>query len=124
MYAAVLTCGSEQPFTKSEEVDLSGGSNTDSTIHADTGNRLEVTIQIAQEGDEWAICGRPVVKDTFGNILVVLSPQDVTPGVRASYGYAFIAPAAAQYVVGFDNLECSIRLTPARALVTGSIYQR
>jgi hypothetical protein len=122
--AAALACGSDQPFTKTEEVDLSGQSNVGSAIQAETGSRLEVVIQIEQEGDEWAICGRPAVKDVFGNLLAVLSARGVTPGVRSSYQYAFYSPAAGQYAVQFDMRECNIRLTPARATVIWTVYHR
>ena len=153
MSASVLTCGSEQPVTKTaeseqpvtnaeeseqsvtgtealekldtktEEVDLKVSSAA-SAINADTGNRLEVTVQIAQDGDEYVVCGQPAVMDPFGNLLQVLYPRDLVPGIRASYQYAFIAPTAGQYVVAFDNRECNVRLTSAMATVTWTIYRR
>ncbi|MBI4298835.1 MAG: hypothetical protein HY666_03655 [Chloroflexi bacterium] len=95
-----------------------------STAPVEEGDRVDVVVSIRQRGDESARCGRPNVKDAFGNVLVTLSPYENQPGVGATYRYAFYAAAAGLYSVELDNKECDIRRTIAAAVVTWTVYRQ
>ena len=132
-----LGCGSEDdgyladetpapPIYHEERIDLweLDLSVARSSVAIETGNRVEVAVDVRQQGDEYAQCARPSVMDTYGNLVTMLSPHAATPGAGASYKYAFVAPAAGQYTVELDNRECNVRRTPSSAVVAWTVYQR
>lgn len=107
--------------TEQDQVNLAGISTASSTMQADFGELVEVSIDVAQERDLFAQCGVPTVRDTFGNFMAELSPIIHEPGQRASYSYSFIAPASGTYTIELDNRECDVRQTTASATVNWRI---
>jgi endonuclease YncB( thermonuclease family) len=104
-----------------DNIKLAGISTALSTTQADFGDLVEVSIEVVQEGDLFAHCGVPAVKDTFGNFIAELSPIIHEPGQRATYSYSFIVPANGAYNVELDNRECDERQTTASATVTWNV---
>ena len=100
-----------------DDINLAGLSTASSTMQADFGDLVEVSVDVVQEGDLYAHCGVPTVRDTFGNVMAELSPIIHEPGQRTSYSYSFIASAKGTYTVELDNRECDVRQTTASATV-------
>ena len=94
-----------------------------SQVHIEVGNRVEITIGITQEKDDYARCGEPSIKDSFGNTIVYLSPVKEDPGTAALYKYSFYAAAEGAYSVYFDYGNCSVRGTSAKAEVKWVVHE-
>ena len=90
-----------------------------SQIHIEVGNRVEIT----QEKDDYARCGKPSIRDSFGNTIVYLSPVKEDPGTAALYKYSFYAAAKGAYSVYFDYGNCSVRGTSAKAEVKWVVHE-
>ena len=123
-----LAAPTATPIFSEESIDLSSLADFPSvgrsSAHAEIGSRVEVTIGIIQEGNMYARCGEPSVKDSFGNVMAVLSPVEEKPGEMALYKYAFYAPVEGTYTVELDNFECAVGLTSAEATVKWIVHQR
>ena len=150
---AVITCGSPSSVdgtsangirTITSVIDLSrvpvppSGS---SSVPVSVGDRVEVTIDVAQPDDQYRACAEPTVKDSFGNPLAVLSsaaapgppPANVSRSETSGsfplslairYRFAFFAAASGTYSVFLDNYECSIASLPSSATVAWHIEDR
>ena len=128
----LLACGVEReqsgpkaistPVSVQNQLNLSDKSVHRLTVQAKVGDRIDVVVDIRQQGDEYARCGQPTVRDVFGNVLAILSPKTETPGVGASYQYAFFAASNGQYTLELNNRECNVRETPAEATVTWTVH--
>ena len=119
----VIAVASESTVTsRPERIDLTIASIARARFDAEMGDRLEVSIAVTQAGDDRTRCGEPmVVEDSFGNPMASLKPISSTPGVGATYRYAFYVAASGEYAVSFDNSECNIRQTNAAASITWSV---
>jgi len=112
------------PIVHEQQIDLTNRTSARSSVHAELGNRVEVSIEVRQKGDPWGRCGEPVARDAFGNVMAALSPVDNEPGEWALYKYAFYAPVTGLYSVELQNEECDIRETSATATVRWTVHHR
>ena len=78
-----------------------------SQVHIEVGNRVEITIGITTGKNHYG-CGKPSIRDSFGNTIVYLSPVKEDPGTAALYKYSFYAAAEGAYSVYFDYGNCSV----------------
>jgi len=114
--------GDASTDSQRDEFDLASSSAQHSFKRIDLGSRVEVAVIVQQQGDEYALCAKPTVKDAFGNVLATLSPVALTPGATAAYKFAFYAAAEGRYSVELNNRECSVRQTAARATVNWIVH--
>lgn len=110
-------------ISRREHINLANQSWRRSAMHADAGDRVEVTIEIWQQKGGYARCGEPLVRDVTGNVLAVLSPEVERRGINAYYRYEFVAAESGQYTVELLNQGCDITKTPASAILTWTVHK-
>ena len=87
-------------------------------------DRLEATLNITQGlQNQRALCGNPVLVDPFGNRVAILTPNIVRKAELTHYAISVFITAPGQYILEFDNLECDIRKTPAKATVDWKLFR-
>jgi len=92
-------------------------------MHADMGDRVEVTIEVWHREGGYAQCGEPLVRDVTGNVLAYLSPEVKRQDNMAYYRYEFVAGKSGQYTMELHSQECKITKTAASAIVAWTVYK-
>lgn len=115
------------PRTATEHLKLSVSNESfaRSYVTADVDDRVNVAVKVLQRNDQYARCGKPLMKDSFGNAMAELAPTakaETESTIAWSYAYAFSAPASGRYSVEFVNSECNVRMTSAEADITWTVY--
>ena len=105
-----------------EQFDLLEVTFPNSSVTLNVGARAEVTVEVRQQKDEQLICGLPLLKDPFGNVLAALQPrqesQKTSPQQYLYHSrFAFYAAASGDYSLEFENRECTLAALPATATV-------
>ena len=110
--------------TQEEVIDLSP-SVTDSSIHADVGDRVEVQVDISSFRDS---CQNLKVRDPFGNVVAELAPKKIRNGdvEFLQFRGAFLAATDGDYLVELrpdsGNLSCGgVRVFAASAKVKWTV---
>ncbi len=117
------TASSPAISARQEHINLDTQSWRRSAMHADAGNRVEVTIEIWQQKGGYTRCGEPLVRGVTGDILASSSLEMERQGAKGFYRYEFVAAETGQYTVELHNQGCRLTNTPATAIVTWTVHK-